>query len=88
MNSLLEQSHAYVALGMIEEARELVLEALRTDYNEEVFRPLLVELAYKEANFPLAASLGKELLARGFECPHLYEHTALALRHLGRPHPC
>jgi tetratricopeptide (TPR) repeat protein len=84
MNSLLEQSRAYVALGMIEEARELVLEALRTDYNEEVFRPLLVDLAYKEANFPLAASLGKELLARGFECPHLYEHTALALRHLGQ----
>ena len=77
MTSLLEQSRAFLQLGMPDDARAAATEALRTGTDEAIVLPWQVTLAYKSGDFETAKNLGLELIARGVKRGRLRDYTAL-----------
>ena len=83
MTDFLEQSRAYAALGMMKEAGEAAIQAVRVADNGEAILPWLVRLCYKTGDFRQVCDLGCKLVAFGKSADFVREYTALALHNLG-----
>lgn len=83
MSDLIEQSRAYVRLGMLNEAVECAEEAVRANNEDNEARAWLVRLMVKRFDYARAVELGREMLVQRRNGEHLHAYIALALHNLG-----